>query len=232
VTDGGLIVPTPLFHSLSAAIVRLHPALLIVDSVAAVFGGNQNDRAQVRTFVSLFRRLARDAGCAVLLLDHPSLSGMTSGSGRAGSVDWSNAARARLLLRTVQAKDGGPGRELEVMKSNYGPAGEKVALRWEDGCFVPESAALASELTAASATADQIYLDCLDASIAHGRNVFPRPGRGFAPKVFAQMPEAKNLNRRALEAAQQRLFSVGSIEAVPFGPPSRGTKRIVRKGKQ
>jgi hypothetical protein len=30
-------------------------------------------------------------------------------------------------------------RQLQVMKANYGPEGEKVRMRWERGVFLPES---------------------------------------------------------------------------------------------
>ncbi len=109
--------PTPLFEALAAAAKEIRPALIVVDSIAATFGGNQNDRVHARTFVGLFRTLARDIGCAILLLDHPSLSGITSGTGRGGSMDWQNATRARLHLETVEGDDGATGRVLEVKKN-------------------------------------------------------------------------------------------------------------------
>ena len=76
------------------------------------------------------------------------------------------------------------------MKSNYGPKGEKTKLRWEDGAYVLEGSASAPQQAAAFNTADQTYLDCLDAATAQGRNVFPMPGKGHAPKVFADIPRA------------------------------------------
>jgi KaiC/GvpD/RAD55 family RecA-like ATPase len=75
----GTMAPTSLFASLAAAARDLRPALIVVDSIAATFGGNQNDRVSARTFVGMFRQLAREVDCAVLLLDHPSLSGIVSG---------------------------------------------------------------------------------------------------------------------------------------------------------
>jgi RecA-family ATPase len=227
--QNGTMAPTPLFESLCIAAVEIRPVLVIVDSIAATFGGNQNDRVHARTFVSMFRRLARDADCAVLLLDHPSLSGMTNGTGKAGSMDWNNAVRARLHLRSVDNEEGGTGRELEVMKSNYGPAGEKVALRWEDGSFVLQGSAAAPARAAAYSLADQTYLDCLDAMTVQGRHVCHAKGRGFAPKAFAELPQAKGMTWKAFQAAQERLFAAGTIENVPYGPPSKGTKRIARK---
>jgi RecA-family ATPase len=225
----GPIGPTPLFASLAAAVHDIRPVLIVVDSIAATFGGNQNDRVHARTFVGLFRTLARQAGCAILLLDHPSLAGITSGTGRGGSMDWQNATRARLHLETLDSDDGSTGRVLEVKKTNYGPCGEKVRLQWEEGCFVMEGTTSAPHQAAANTTAEQRYLECLDAVTTQGRHVCPGKGRGYAPKEFAEMPQANGMTARAFQSAQERLFAAGTIEAIPYGPPSRGTKRIGRR---
>jgi RecA-family ATPase len=118
---------------------------------------------------------------------------------------------------------------LEVKKLNYGPAGEKVRLRWEDGCFVLQGSASAPEQAAAHSTADQAYLECLDAVTAQGRHVCHAKGRGYAPKAFAEMPQARGMTARAFQMAQERLFAAGKIENVPYGPASKGTKCIARK---
>jgi RecA-family ATPase len=223
------IAPTALFNSLRAAAKSIRPALVIVDSNAATLGGNYLDRVHARTFVSLFRSLAREIGCAVLLLDHPSLSGMTNGSGRAGNMDWQNTVRALLYLRSVENDQGATsGRELEVMKSNYGPRGEKTKLCWEDGAYVIEGSASAPRQAAAHSIGDTTYLDCLDATATQGRNVFPFPGKGHAPKVFADMPQANGMTWQALAKAQERLFASGKIGNVQFGSPSKQMKRIER----
>jgi RecA-family ATPase len=223
------IAPTALFNSLRAAAKNIRPALVIVDSNAATLGGNYLDRVHARTFVSLFRSLAREIGCAVLLLDHPSLSGMTNGSGRAGNMDWQNTVRALLYLRSTENEQGATsGRELEVMKSNYGPRGEKTKLCWEDGAYVIEGTASAPHQAAAHSIGDQTYLDCLDATATQGRNVFPFPGKGHAPKVFADMPQANGMTWQALAKAQERLFAAGKIGNVQFGSPSKQMKRIER----
>ena len=225
----GMIAPTPLFNSLYQRTLEIRPALIIVDSIAATFGGNQNDRVQARGFISIFRRLAHEANCAVLLLDHPSLSGITNGTGRGGSMDWQNAGRARLYLRSVENEQGSTsGRELEVMKTNYGPPGEKVKLHWEDGCYVLQASASAPHKAAAQATADSTYLACLDAATTQGRNVFPLPGKGHAPKVFADMPQSNGMTWQVLAKAQERLFASNQIWNAPFGAPSKGMKRISR----
>jgi RecA-family ATPase len=223
------IAPTEVFKSLKATAKQIQPALLIIDSNAATLGGNYVDRVHARTFVSLFKEIAQEIGCAVLLLNHPSAAGLTNGTGRAGNMDWQNAVRAFLYLRKIDSDDGSTGRELEIMKSNYGPTGQKTPLQWDRGHYVLEGAASAPRQAAAFSLADQTYLDCLDAMTAQGRHVCHAKGRGYAPKAFAEMPLANGMTWKAFQTAQERLFATGQIENIPYGPPSKGTKRIARK---
>ena len=73
----GVIRSTPLFESLAAAAAGIRPVLIVIEAAADVFAGNENDRAQVRQFIALLRRLALGTGAAVLLIAHPSLTGMS-----------------------------------------------------------------------------------------------------------------------------------------------------------
>jgi len=154
---------------------------------------------------------------------------MTNGTGRGGSMDWQNATRARLHLETLQDEEGGTSRVLEVKKTNYGPAGEKVRLCWEDGCFVPQNEPPAASQSAAYSAVDFAYLTCLDVATAQGRRVREHAGRGYAPRVFADMPEAQGMTMRAFKAAQERLFSTGVIHNQAEGPPSKRTHFVARK---
>jgi hypothetical protein len=110
--------------------------VLVVDTIADTFGGNEIDRAQVNAFVkSCLGRLAQEIGGTVIALGHPSMSGMASGQGTSGSTAWSNAARSRLFLRYPKGIEKGNIRELEGMKLNYGPKGNLLKLRWSHGAF-------------------------------------------------------------------------------------------------
>jgi RecA-family ATPase len=229
-TSRGLMAPTPLFASLQAAALDIRPALIVVDSIAAAFGGNQNDRVHARTFVAMFRRLAQQVDCAVLLLDHPSLSGITNGTGRGGSMDWQNATRARLHLETVSAEDGTSGRVLEVKKTNYGPSGEKVKLQWEDGCFVMEATGAgqaAPHRAAAHQRLDDLFVRLLEERNAQGRWVTPSRAAGYAPKELASMPGADGCTPVGLANAMERLLTTKRIAVETFGPPSKQRQRLV-----
>jgi RecA-family ATPase len=227
-----VIRATPLFESLYAAATTIQPTLIAIESAADVFAGNENDRAQVRQFIALLRRLALTTGAAVLLIAHPSLTGLATGTGTSGSTAWNNSVRSRLYFtgtKKSEDDDESDVRELKVMKSNYGPAGEVVRLRWQRGVFVPESGLSTPERVAAEAAVDQAYLDCLDATHGSGRQVGPSPGKAYAPAIFEKMPQAKGYRAKALAKAQERLFSTGRIEVVKVGPPSKALDRIFRK---
>ena len=91
----GILQTTELFEHLATAIGELKPGLVILDNIAQMFAGNENDRAHVTQFVNHLARLARDGDCAVVLLGHVAKS---EGSEFSGSTAWDAAVRSRLLL--------------------------------------------------------------------------------------------------------------------------------------
>jgi RecA-family ATPase len=131
----GKVAKTALLQQVEAWINVHRPILIVIDSIAAVFDGEAIARRQVRSFLAMLRKIARENEAAIVLLDHPSVRGMADGSGTANSVDWRNSVRAMLHLSDADKNDPDI-RELEVKKSNYGRAGEKVKLRWNGLTFV------------------------------------------------------------------------------------------------
>jgi RecA-family ATPase len=79
------------------------------------------------------------AWVTVLLLAHPSLVGLSSGSGTSGSTGWHNSVRSRLYLDKVKTSDGeeldANVRFLTCKKANYGVRPTALRLRWDQGCF-------------------------------------------------------------------------------------------------
>jgi hypothetical protein len=122
----GIISATTLFDAVVAEIAEFQADLVIVDALADVFAGDENNRTQARQFISMLKRPGRDHGCAFLVLAHPSLSGLNSGRGTSGSTGWSNSVRSRLYFTTAQASDGSEPdtdlRVLSVAKSTRGAA--------------------------------------------------------------------------------------------------------------
>ena len=114
--------------------------LVILDTASDVFGGNEIARDQVRSFISMLRRLAIAMQGVVILTAHVSNEGLASGSGLAGNRAWSNSVRSRLYLTEGKpAKKGDEPhpneRVLRGMKNNYGERAKTVTLRWRQGVF-------------------------------------------------------------------------------------------------
>jgi RecA-family ATPase len=230
----GIIQPTPLFERLFRTAAEIKPVLIALDTAADTFGGNENDRSQVRQFISLLRRLAITGNSAVLLASHPSLTGINSNSGLSGSTGWHNSVRSRLFFKASESDDGVSHdlRELEVKKNNYGPTGEVVRMVWRNGVFVPVSAPSAPEQAAADAAVDAMFLQLLEKCDRNGDNVSPkRTSNNFAPSVFAKTPEARkaHFGRQHFEDALDRLVAADRIVIETYGPPSRLATRLVRR---
>jgi RecA-family ATPase len=224
----GRVTKTALLQQVEGWISARRPILVVIDSIAAVFDGEAIARRQVRSFLAMLRKIARKNETAIVLLDHPSVRGMADGSGTANSVDWRNSVRSMLHLSDADKNDPDL-RELEVKKSNYGRAGEKIKLRWNSLTFVPAAADESSPYRAAAERdVDELFLKLLDKRIAQGRPVRPSTGRGSAPFELAGDPEANRVTAEAFRAAMERLFTAGRIVAVETGPASKRRKHIQR----
>jgi RecA-family ATPase len=157
--------------------------------------GNESARAEARQFIGQLRGLAIGHNCAVLLLNHPSLSGTAGGAGTSGSTAWSNSARSRIYFERAKGDDGievEPDlRVLKVMKANSGPVGMELRLRWTKGAFrLDGQSAGAFDKLAADAKADSVFLELLAAYIKQERDVSPNVSNTYAPAVFAKREDA------------------------------------------
>jgi RecA-family ATPase len=180
--------------------------------------------------------LAKVAQGSVTILSHPSLSGMASGSGISGSTAWHGAFRFRQYLKGV--RDDGEGdpadddlRELEFKKNQYGPRGRPIILRYVDGLFLPVNGATDPERVAREARVDGLFVKLL-------RRVCERDDRVthlaaspnyYAPKIFADEPEAKQQGFRKgeLEDAMKRLMAEKRVLVEVFGKESRRQNRLI-----
>lgn len=228
--DRGIIRPTPTFAALEEFVLDVKPVAVTIDTTADVFGGSEIDRREVRQFIGLLRGLSLKANTTILTLSHPSLSGMSSGSGTSGSTGWSNNVRSRLYFMHSSEKDEATGevldpdaRVLSLKKSNYGPPGFSIKLRWSKGVFVVD------EQASSRAIFDEvIFLQLLDAYSAEERQVSPHRSVNYAPTLFSRDPRAQKTTKKAFEVAMTNMIDRGEIVVEPFGPPSHRRHRIVR----
>jgi RecA-family ATPase len=224
----GRVTKTPLLVQVENWIATNKPRLVVIDSIAAVFDGEAIARRQVRTFLGMLRKIAREHDTAIVLLDHPSVRGMSDGTGTANSVDWRNSVRSMLHLSDPEKSDQ-DARELEVKKNNYGRSGEKVTLRWNGLTFVTDNLGAGSPYKAAAEREiDELFLRLLDKRSAQARPVRPNKGRGYAPAELSEEPEAKGITADAFAAAMGRLYDANQIVTAVTGPQSRQISHIER----
>ncbi|MCE5360342.1 MAG: AAA family ATPase, partial [Acidithiobacillus sp.] len=119
---GHSVEPTPVFHRLAETLTEWQPVLAVIDNASDTFCGNENNRAQVRTFVRALAKLARETEStpAMLLLTHTPKSAVGGrGESYSGSTSWHNSARARLSL--TPDKDDASRVILSLDKMNLAP---------------------------------------------------------------------------------------------------------------
>jgi RecA-family ATPase len=218
----GHLTATALFQKLESETKALRPKLIVIDPSADVFGGDEINRSQVRKFVSMLRGLAIDYDCAVLLLSHPSLAGLTSGTGTSGSTAWNNSVRSRLYLQTTSPET----RILKVVKANHGKVGDEIAIRWNDGVYDLDGGPDPVVENVVNGKTDSLFLELLAMFNEQDQNVSTKTGANYAPAKMAMHPKAKGFNKRQLAASMQRLLDSKRIKVVIEGSPSRQRERI------
>lgn len=203
----GTLSASAVLRNLDDMASAICPKLIVLDTLADIFPGNENDRAQVRHFVGLLRGLAIRHRCAVLTLAHPSLSGISTGTGASGSTAWNNSVRSRLYFERIKSEgyESDPdARRLKVMKSNYGPIDGEIAVRWQDGVFVAQQSPLTSDN---EARAERVVLTLIERNAAQGRYFTAMR----APGEMATMPGSEGLSKAMLKRAMERLFAADKL---------------------
>ena len=222
-----IIRETSIWRGLVAVVERIKPKLVILDTLADVFAGNEIARQEARQFVGILRGLAMKYELAVVLLAHPSLSGMASGTGTSGSTAWNNSVRSRLYLETIKGDDGreidADLRVLRTKKSNYGPTGAEIRYG-RMGASCGELPAGGFDKLTADAKAERVFLDLLGSHLSQDRDVSPKKSNTYAPSVFEQHPKAEGVTKRAFAAAMERLLSANRIAVETVGPPPDGIR--------
>lgn len=244
-----ILAKTKQYERMELSIKQIAPKLVIMESAADLFAGNEIDRSQVRKFVSLLRELAIRYDCAIVLLSHPSVSGMASGSGMSGSTQWNNAVRSRMYFKTVKAdKDdtvddndpdalketGSDFRELQYLKNNRAKQGDKIRLKYNNGLFLPEAQPTPLDKAAQETTSDQVFMTLLRKyeTDGSGRTVGVKTGTTYAPALFAKEKEARaaRVTKAMLLQAMERLLTAKKIRSIKYGPPSKERNKLVEIG--
>jgi RecA-family ATPase len=235
----GIIEPTTLYKSLLEAARDIKPKHIGIDTSADVFGGNEIDRTQVRQFVSLLRKLTIVANGSLVLLSHPSLTGIVSDSGLSGSTAWHNSVRSRFYLKSPtnnESRDSNEYadetksdlRELVFKKNNYGLISKSITLRYNNGLFLPVGGSGRLSKLAREQGADEQFLILLRRIVEQGRNVSSKNKASiYAPTFFANLPNNGGFSSKEFTQAMERLLQRRAIHIVTEGPRSKQRDRIV-----
>jgi RecA-family ATPase len=235
VNRNGKVEPTPFYRQVLQAAGDIKPVTMGIASSANVYAGSEIDRNQVQQFISLLTRLAITANGSVVLISHPSLTGISTDTGLSGNTQWHNAVRARFYLKGVKPDEGEEAdsdlREIVFKKNQYGPLSESIVLRYRDGLFLPVQGVGSLDRAAQEMKAEHVFLDLLRRFSKENRNVYDKTGTTYAPSLFAREDEAKRagITSKAFEAAMRRLFKAGTIWNEPCGRPSRPSYRLALK---
>ena len=124
------LLHSPLFDEFCEQIKKHQPKVAVIETLADVNPADENQRNAARQFIQLLRKPAIENICSVIVLAHPSLTGLNSGSGTSGSTAWSNSVRSHLYFTRPGGQDADPDlRVLELMKSNYSRVGTTLNIR-------------------------------------------------------------------------------------------------------
>ena len=232
-TKLGAISATPLWHALVKIVEWRKPRVVIFDALADLFGGEENVRRHARGFIVLLKQLAIRQKLAVVLIAHPSLTGMNTGSGLSGSTDWHNGPRARLYFERPKDKEGktldDESRILTVKKVQYAREGTVFRLRRKAGFFVYEGkdgGPAVYDRAAAAAKAETVFLALLQSFEDQGRSVSPNPSNSYAPTVFEREVDADGMSKAALGRAMSKLLKANRIHIETSGPRSHERKKL------
>jgi AAA domain len=125
VDDRGGWEPGLFYATLAAAMEKLGPGAVFLDTAVDFAVLNENLRAPVTKFCrNVLGALAERYKATIVLNAHPSKTGMRDGTGTSGSTAWRNAVRNMLMFERVNPDDKGDKRRtLKVGAANYGDDG-------------------------------------------------------------------------------------------------------------
>lgn len=209
----GALELTRLYERLAVTLEEMQPKLVILDTRADVYAASEIDRGMVRRFVQSLRRLCLRHDLAILLLSHPSVAGMASGSGQSGSTAWGNSVRSRLYLTAPKPDEGAQPdpdvRMLSSKKANYGPRGVEIVLKWDRGMFRPDASALRE---VKDQKVETRFLELMDEAERQNIRLNRSSGPNYAPKVFIEMDPS--YGKRKYTTAMTSLLQKGLIENI------------------
>jgi hypothetical protein len=219
---------TPFFNQVLRELGKTRPNVTILDTRADLFLGDQNDEDQARTFVRLVcDRIAEVTGGAVLLLYHPSRSGIRLATGESGSVQWDAAFRSRWFLQPKILEDEEQPKDLFArvltrVKSNFSARDENIELKWDAGAFIRTDKPAADYGAGfRQQQAERVFRNLMKEYEKQKLPLSNNPtSRSYAPRVFSKAVHREGLTMRDFAGAMAAGFHQGWLKLIQIGKPS------------
>lgn len=220
--------------------------VIVVDGSADVYGGNENDRAQVKAFLRSLRTLIPPGGALILIahVDKASAQIGAKSLGFSGSTGWNNGVRSRWFM-FAETEDGDDGQasetgnlRLEVRKSNLGPSGASMTLRYDEqhGVFVRIDAPVpaARQSSVLHDAEDCVAVKAIIRAAEAANTPIPAATNGTrtAHAVMCAHPDFPkalrgNRGRRRFYKLLEVMRHAGEVQAVPQRSASRNTREVL-----
>ena len=229
-SNGNLGKQTDLFDTLCKFFDRWEPELIIIDTAADTFAGDEIRRIQVRNFINrCLNVLAQKYNATVILTAHPSVAGMRDGSGLSGSTAWNNSVRSRLYLTRPEGEANSNVRVLQMKKSNYGSTEAELRIVWKNGAFDAVQNTIGQNPQERELHDEASYISALLKLHERGQKALVhRNQANYGPKLMKTMQETRGVSVARLAEAQDRLMNREIIANMEDndGPPSKRTRYI------
>lgn len=228
----GRAIFTPLLKELREQVNDLKADVLVLDNIAQLFGGNENDRHQATYFVNGIAGTVAGRAFAPVVLGH---TARAQGSEFSGSAAWENAVRMRWYVGPAlpdQKVDEDEEVDPDVVylarrKANYA-AKDWRRLKFENGVLVPEQAEPGHCFNQAyrDEAAERVLLTALGKLRSAG--VQPTDARNSADYLPGQILSkgyAENHSKKELTSAMNRLMGSGRLRRDVVGQYSNRSPR-------
>lgn len=225
----GQMAPTPMLEELRQQVSDYRVMLVILDHIARLYGGSENDRHEVTTFMAWLQRTCAPA--AVLLLGHPAKA---VGSEFSGSTAWEGAVRSRLYLSDrppdAQPDDDAPPddrvRYLARRKANYS-AVDLRRFNLIDGVLIPDTIELDRPRRPSGEFAKDIVrraVRMLAERSIHGSA--SNSSSGYLPKLAGQYKLLDSMTAKDFAGTMRQMILAGELISREVGKYSNRAPRL------
>lgn len=219
----GALTPTQMLTELREQVADYRAEVVILDNVARLYGGSENDRHAVTTFCALVQGACAPA--AVILLGHPAKA---AGSEYSGSTAWEGAVRARLYL-----SDGPPDQEpasdapiddrfryLSRRKANYS-ALDIRRLSLIDGVLIPDTVEAGKQSQPRGEFAKDVVRRAIHTLAARGiHGTASTASSNYLPRLARQYRLLDTATEKTFAAAMREMILAGEIVSREVGRTS------------